>query len=291
MVYLLGVAFVASRHGRGAVRGHGPPERRGVRLLLRAAVPDLRGGRHPVPDHVRGDAPGERPDQHARRAGPRPGRRGAAAGAADAGALRDEPGPGGGADGRRRSRGPRRRHVSDVFGGEAAVLVPGPGGRARAGERGAWPATPARGAVAQWAFDHGQTAGLGTDTLPGASAVWVPLRGTQAVLGVLGAAPGPRAPPPAAGPGRPAGGARPAGGLRPRAGAPGRRGAAGSRRGGGGAAAEHAAELRVPRPADAARHDHRRREQLCSRTPRSGMARDGSSRRRSTRRRCASTAS
>ena len=83
------------------------------------------------------------------------------------------------------------RHVSDVFDGETSILVPAPGGGlapASANE----PAGDARErAVAQWAFDHGRTAGLGTDTLPGASAVWVPLRGTQTVLGVLGLRPDP----------------------------------------------------------------------------------------------------
>ena len=48
MVYLLGVAFVASRYGRGAVGARRHPERRRVRLLLRAAAPHLRGRRHPV---------------------------------------------------------------------------------------------------------------------------------------------------------------------------------------------------------------------------------------------------
>ncbi len=43
------------------------------------------------------------------------------------------------------------------------------------------------------------------------------------------------------------------------------------------AAAQHAAELGVPRPADAARHDHRRREQPPRRTPRSATARGASS--------------
>ncbi|HXK10059.1 MAG TPA: sensor histidine kinase KdpD [Vicinamibacteria bacterium] len=83
------------------------------------------------------------------------------------------------------------RHVSDVFGGPAAAFVPGPSGalRAAGGE------APGEGsretAVAQWAFDHGQPAGLGTDTLPGAAAVYLPLRGTRAVLGVLGLRPDP----------------------------------------------------------------------------------------------------
>ena len=39
--------------------------------------------------------------------------------------------------------------------------------------------------VAQWACDHNQKAGSGSDTLPGASALYVPLKGSQAVLGVL----------------------------------------------------------------------------------------------------------
>jgi two-component system sensor histidine kinase KdpD len=83
------------------------------------------------------------------------------------------------------------RHVSDVFDGETSILVPAPaGGLAAASAQ--VPAVDAReGAVAQWAFDHGRAAGLGTDTLPGASAVWVPLRGTQSVLGVVGVRPNP----------------------------------------------------------------------------------------------------
>ena len=183
------------------------------------------------------------------------------------------------------------RHVSDVFEGNVAVLVPGAAGALEPAGEDAMAGDAREKAVAQWAFDHGHAAGLGTDTLPGASAVWVPLRGMQAVLGVLGLRPDPALLPLRPGPGRPAGGARPAGGVRSRAGAPGRRGAAGSRRGGGGAAAEHAAELRVPRPADAARHDHRGREQLAPGRLARGRGRDGSSRRPSTRRRCASTAS
>jgi two-component system sensor histidine kinase KdpD len=83
------------------------------------------------------------------------------------------------------------RHVSDLFAGETSILVPAPGGGLAPASTSA-PANDARAAaVAQWAFDHGQVAGLGTDTLPGASALWLPLRGTQAVLGVLGLRPDP----------------------------------------------------------------------------------------------------
>jgi two-component system sensor histidine kinase KdpD len=83
------------------------------------------------------------------------------------------------------------RHVSDVFRGPAGAFAPGPDGALRVAS-GAAPAEGSReAAVAKWAFDHGKPAGLGTDTLPGASAVYLPLRGTQAVLGVLGVRPDP----------------------------------------------------------------------------------------------------
>jgi two-component system sensor histidine kinase KdpD len=83
------------------------------------------------------------------------------------------------------------RHVADIFAGEVAVLVPAPGGGLAPAGATELAGDAREGAVAQWAFDHGREAGLGTDTLPGASAVWVPLRGTQSVLGVVGVRPDP----------------------------------------------------------------------------------------------------
>jgi two-component system sensor histidine kinase KdpD len=81
------------------------------------------------------------------------------------------------------------RHVSDIISGPAVVLVPGPEGHLGAAG-GPGPVGDSREmAVAQWAFDHGRMAGLGTDTLPGASALYVPLHGTESVLGVLGVRP------------------------------------------------------------------------------------------------------
>jgi two-component system sensor histidine kinase KdpD len=44
-------------------------------------------------------------------------------------------------------------------------------------------------AVAAWAFQNGQPAGRGTDTLPAASARYTPLQGTKGVVGVLGVQP------------------------------------------------------------------------------------------------------
>jgi two-component system sensor histidine kinase KdpD len=40
-------------------------------------------------------------------------------------------------------------------------------------------------AVAQWVFEHGQTAGAGTDTLPDTNTLYVPLTGTRGTVGVL----------------------------------------------------------------------------------------------------------
>jgi two-component system sensor histidine kinase KdpD len=81
------------------------------------------------------------------------------------------------------------RHVSEVLQGPAEVLLPAADGRLAASDGAA---TDAREmAVAQWAFDHGKAAGLGTDTLPGSTALYVPLQGTEGVLGTLGVRPHP----------------------------------------------------------------------------------------------------
>jgi two-component system sensor histidine kinase KdpD len=83
------------------------------------------------------------------------------------------------------------RHVNEVFDSQVVVLLPDAGGKA------VYPRTaPVTGsfrgadlAVAQWVQDHGEPAGLGTDTLPAAEALYLPLAGTQKVLGVLAVLP------------------------------------------------------------------------------------------------------
>ena len=70
------------------------------------------------------------------------------------------------------------RHTSEVFDGQVVVLLPDADGRI-AHPRGASLPGSLRGAdlsVAQWVFDHGQNAGLGTDTLPGSDAIYLPLK-------------------------------------------------------------------------------------------------------------------
>src|SRR5690606_29192892 len=43
--------------------------------------------------------------------------------------------------------------------------------------------------VANWCFTHRQNAGLGTDTLPSAKALYIPLLGSAGVVGVIGVMP------------------------------------------------------------------------------------------------------
>ena len=83
------------------------------------------------------------------------------------------------------------KHVAETFAGRAAVLLPDEEGRLT------HPPTPALSgslrdadvSIAQWVFDHDTPAGLGTDTLPGAPAQYLPLRGSGKVLGVLAVEP------------------------------------------------------------------------------------------------------
>jgi two-component system, OmpR family, sensor histidine kinase KdpD len=84
------------------------------------------------------------------------------------------------------------RHLSEVFACQAVVLVPDARGNL---------AVPATGAhtyaldqrelsVAQWTYDHRAKAGLGTDTLPGAKALYLPLVAAGKTIGVVGILPG-----------------------------------------------------------------------------------------------------
>jgi two-component system sensor histidine kinase KdpD len=79
------------------------------------------------------------------------------------------------------------KHVAQVFDSQAVILLPDRDGRLRH-PRGESTGASLRGAdlsVAQWAYDHAAAAGLGTDTLPGASAHYLALAGSRAPIGVL----------------------------------------------------------------------------------------------------------
>jgi two-component system sensor histidine kinase KdpD len=83
------------------------------------------------------------------------------------------------------------RHVSEVFDSQVVVLLPDSNGKLQYPKK-----APLSGSlhgadldVAQWVQDHGEPAGLGTDTLPAAEALYLALKGTQSGLGVLAVLP------------------------------------------------------------------------------------------------------
>jgi two-component system sensor histidine kinase KdpD len=83
------------------------------------------------------------------------------------------------------------RHVAETFASNATILVPDAQGHLKM-PKGSAPteALPSPDlSVAQWVFDHGRPAGLGTDTLPAASAQYLPLTGARRTLGVLAVRP------------------------------------------------------------------------------------------------------
>ena len=83
------------------------------------------------------------------------------------------------------------RHVAEVFDCRAVLLLPDAAGKLHR-PRGQPSDTSLRGAdlaVAQLVNDHGQRAGLGSDTLPAAPALYVPLGDGQRPTGVLAVLP------------------------------------------------------------------------------------------------------
>jgi two-component system, OmpR family, sensor histidine kinase KdpD len=83
------------------------------------------------------------------------------------------------------------RHVTAVFECKAVVLLPDASGKLQYPHGDAPPNAfhHADLAVAQWVADHGRRAGLGSDTLPAAPALYVPLGDERRAVGVLGVLP------------------------------------------------------------------------------------------------------
>jgi two-component system sensor histidine kinase KdpD len=80
--------------------------------------------------------------------------------------------------------------VAAQFHSHAVVLLPGPSGRLEMPTHQlGFPLNDQERGVAQWVFEHGEPAGLGTQTLPGARATYLPLRGSTGTLGVMGVLP------------------------------------------------------------------------------------------------------
>ena len=83
------------------------------------------------------------------------------------------------------------RRVADVFGSRGVILLPDSGGQlsVAAGESSVLGEAGHDQGVAQWVFDHAQPAGAGTQTLPAAGALFLPLLGAREAVGVLGIVP------------------------------------------------------------------------------------------------------
>jgi two-component system sensor histidine kinase KdpD len=81
--------------------------------------------------------------------------------------------------------------TEEVFNCPAVIFLPDTSGKVSFIRRTSniLPIPRAEEGVAQWAFEHKQLAGLGTDTLPGSTALYVPLRASRDVFGVMAVLP------------------------------------------------------------------------------------------------------
>ncbi len=76
--------------------------------------------------------------------------------------------------------------IQSVFEGDGAIFIKNANSvEVLAGSQSKFENDPHEAAVANWVVDHGLPAGNGTDTLPAAKAIYIPLRGVGTVVGVL----------------------------------------------------------------------------------------------------------
>jgi len=96
-----------------------------------------------------------------------------------------------------RERGAKRlseiamKHISEMFDCQVVVLITDDQNRLTPVTNGAFAFTPDQQelSVAQWVYEHRQAAGLGSDTLPGAKALYLPLVASAGAIGVVGILP------------------------------------------------------------------------------------------------------
>jgi len=83
------------------------------------------------------------------------------------------------------------RDVTEVLPGDVVVLLPDATGLlvVRAGNEPAFTMNARERGVAQWVLDLGRAAGMGTDTIPSAESLYLPLAGRRGTAGVLGIRP------------------------------------------------------------------------------------------------------
>jgi two-component system, OmpR family, sensor histidine kinase KdpD len=81
------------------------------------------------------------------------------------------------------------RHISEVFRSQVAILLPDGEGRLAPRAEAQFDVDTNEIAVSRWVYEHHHPAGLGTTTLPGARALYVPLLAPRGPVGVLGIRP------------------------------------------------------------------------------------------------------
>lgn len=83
------------------------------------------------------------------------------------------------------------RHLNEIFQSQIVVLVLDEGGGISVAKTGVhtFAVDQKELGVAQWVFDNHQSAGRGTDTLPGAKALYLPMIGSFGAVGVVGVLP------------------------------------------------------------------------------------------------------
>ncbi|MFO0766300.1 MAG: sensor histidine kinase KdpD [Nitrospiraceae bacterium] len=83
------------------------------------------------------------------------------------------------------------KHLRDVFDSQVAMFLADRERRLQLqrGEQLFFEFDPTEMGVAQWVYDHGERAGLGTDTLPESNALYLPLVGSTGAIGVVAVRP------------------------------------------------------------------------------------------------------
>jgi two-component system sensor histidine kinase KdpD len=99
-----------------------------------------------------------------------------------------------GTSGRQQLVAAAEAQLCEIFGGEVAIFLPDSSHSAKTlcpalrRDRG-FAESPTEVAVASWVYDRGQLAGAGTDTLPSAQALYLPLVSPEGTVGVLAVRP------------------------------------------------------------------------------------------------------
>jgi two-component system sensor histidine kinase KdpD len=81
------------------------------------------------------------------------------------------------------------RHIQETFEWESIFFLPENGALVTSGASPGLTLDEKEMAVATWTYTHGAVAGYDTDTLPASRLRFIPLRGSEGVLGILGVLP------------------------------------------------------------------------------------------------------